>query len=88
VLPCCTVNVLAVIELGSIAVLKVAAIFTLRATPEPSFEGLVELTVSPGPLVNAVAPRSYAGMPPARRIRQTYVGQRHSDPVREFSRTG
>jgi hypothetical protein len=40
--------VLAVIMLGSIAALNVAAIFTLRATPEPLLGGMVELTVGPG----------------------------------------
>src|SRR4051812_21369417 len=62
-LPCFTVNELAVNVAGSIAALKVAATVTLRGTPEPSLEGLVELTV--GAMPPALSPGGVESLPHA-----------------------
>src|SRR5438874_795277 len=47
--PCCTLNVVPLSVPGSIAALKVTAIFTLSATPEPLLEGIVEVMVGAAP---------------------------------------
>src|SRR6185369_862614 len=54
VVPCFKVKVTGVVVKGSIASLKVAAIFWLMATPVAAFAGTVKLTV--GAVVSRVAP--------------------------------